>query len=123
MLSSISGCHNDSLVLLVLFEDIHIRTGSVSVLGVRQSSSWHPKERLELTHIMLCSGVTRQAVSGLAGPTAWVLAPAWIGVFINAKVLMNGSILPLNEKGQSASHNNATTNLPSHDASPKRVCY
>ena len=63
MLSSILGCHNDSLVLLVLFEDIHIQTGSVSVLGVRQSSSWHPKEKLELTHIMLCSGVTRQAVS------------------------------------------------------------
>jgi hypothetical protein len=123
MLSSILGCHNDSLVLLVLFEDIHIRTGSVSVLGVRQSSSWHPEERLELTHIMLCSGVTRQAVSGLAGPAASVLAPAWIGVFINAKVLMNGSILPPHEKRQSAHRNNASTNLPLQDPSPRRVRY
>lgn len=50
------GCHNDSLVLLVFFEDIHIRAGSSSVFWVAWSSSWHPKERLDLTYVMLSAG-------------------------------------------------------------------
>lgn len=87
------GCHNDSLVLLVFFEDIHIRTGSLSVFWVTQSSSWHPKERLDLTRIMLSFGVpatvTTRAVLGLAECSlAWHWSD-WH--FHQYWILMNGS--------------------------------
>lgn len=87
------GCHNDSLVLLVFFEDIHIRTGSLSVFWVTWSSSWHPKETLDLTHIMLSSGVpvrvTTRAVFGLADRSlAWHRSARR---FHQCWILMNGS--------------------------------
>lgn len=89
------GCHNDSLVLLVFFEDIHIRTGSLSVFWVTRSSSWHPKERLDLSHIMLSSGVpgrvTTRAVFGLAERSlAWHRSD-WR--FHQYWILMNGSYM------------------------------
>lgn len=89
------GCHNDSLVLLVFFEDIHIRTGSLSVFWVTWSSSWHPKERLDLTHFMLSSGVpgrvTTRAVFGLAKCSlAWHCSD-WR--FHQYWILMNGSYM------------------------------
>lgn len=89
------GCHNDSLVLLVFFEDIHIRTGSLSVFWVTWSSSWHPKERLDLTHIMLSSGVpgrvTTRAVFGLAERSLAWHRPDWR--FHQYWILMNGSYM------------------------------
>lgn len=89
------GCHNDSLVLLVFFEDIHIRTGSLSVFWVTRSSSWHPKERLDLTHIMLSSGVpgrvTTRAVFGLAERSLAWRCSDWR--FHQYWILMNGSYM------------------------------
>lgn len=89
------GCHNDSLVLLVFFEDFRIRTGSLLVFWVTWSSSWHPKERLDLSHIMLSSGVpgrvTTRAVFGLAERSlAWHRSD-WR--FHQYWILMNGSYM------------------------------
>lgn len=84
-----------SCLIGLFFEDIHIQTGSLSVFWVTWSSSWHPKERLDLTHIMLSSGVpvrvTTRAVFGLAECIlAWHHTARY---FHQCWILMNGSYM------------------------------
>lgn len=90
-----TSCHNDSLVLLVFFEDIHIWIGSLSVLGLHgvllgtQKRSWN---RLALCSPLACQeGLQRQAVLGLAaGSLAWHRAGRR---FHQYRVLMNGNYI------------------------------